>query len=114
MEATTGKPLAENEHVQKFFTVLQDNNSQSTNELTAILGQLSTMEKLLSSAVDELATMRLQLAEVEAKKHSVRHVLKSACSTSLSQVSAMSEKLSELKNDFISSFTFCERQNVKP
>jgi len=95
------KLIIENIDVQEFFKLLRDNNSPSINEMIDIVRQMSAMEKYMEAATNQIATMQLQLAEMEAKNHPVQTALSNAIVTTQAQVSNIQDKLTELKNNFI-------------
>jgi hypothetical protein len=96
-------PIIENKHVKELLTILKQNNSPSMKDMLAIIGQISTMEKHLESAVNELAAMRTQLAEMEAKNHPIRNTLQKAVIGMQAQILELRDKLAELKQSFIES-----------
>jgi len=101
MAKATSKLIIQNEDLQEFFKLMRDSKSPAIDELIAVVRQFSAMEKYLEAATNELATMRLQLAEMEAKNHPVQTTLQNACITMQSEVLNLRDKLSGLKNDFV-------------
>lgn len=59
------------------------------------------MEKQLDNAVNELATMRRELAEAQAQNHPIKTALQKAVITMQGQVLDLRDKLAELKQNVI-------------
>ena len=97
----TSKLIIENVDLQEFFKILRDTNSPSINEMIDIVRTIGSMEKYMEAATNELATMRLQLAEMEAKNHPVQTSLNNAVISMQFHVLQIREALTELRDNFI-------------
>jgi uncharacterized protein YukE len=93
--------LAQNEYVQELFSILQDNNRDTTG-LSALIGHVSEMENFVTRAEQKIADMKSQLSEMkEVQNHPVKTALTNAIKTLESKVAQVKEQLSELKHNII-------------
>jgi len=93
--------VTENEHVVELLSILKTSNSPGHNDMLAILGQITAMEKQLDAAVRELAAMRRDLAEAERRNHPIKNTLRKAVIVMQAQVLELWDKLGELKQAVI-------------
>ena len=94
------KLIIENADLQEFFKIMRD-NSQTANDLIAVVREIGAMEKYLESAVNELSTIRLQLAEMQEKNDPLQNLLSNAANATQKQVLSIRDSLTELKNNFV-------------
>ena len=60
MNDVNNTPIMENEHVQQFLSIMQDNGKDAEGFI-AMLSSVTSMEKQLNKAVDELNAVRKEL-----------------------------------------------------
>jgi len=94
-------PLLENEHVKELLSIMEANNVPTVKDLLDIIGQVGAMEKQLDAAVNELQSMRRDLAEAQAQNHPIKTALQKAVITMQGQVLDLRDKLAELKQNVI-------------
>ena len=94
-------PLLENEHVKELLSIMEANNVPTMKDLLDIIGQVGAMEKQLDAAVNELQSMRRDLAEAQAQNHPIKTALQNAVITMQGQVLDLRDKLAELKQNVI-------------
>jgi hypothetical protein len=94
-------PLMENEYVQQLFSVMQE-NERDTSGLSALLGHVSEMENFVKRAEDKIADMKSQLAEMkEVQNHPVKTALQSAIRSLENKVAEVKEQLATLKSNIV-------------
>ena len=94
-------PLLENEHVKELLSIMEANNVPTMKDLLDIIVQVGAMERQLDAAVNELQSMRRELAEAQAQNHPVKTALQNAVITMQGQVLDLRDKLAELKANII-------------
>ncbi len=97
----TAEPLAGNRDVADLLSVLREQSSPSLADFQKLLDCVGTMEQQLEAAVQELATMRRDLAEMERRRHPAANVMRKAIIVVQAQVLELREKLSALKQTII-------------
>ena len=93
------QPISENEYVKQFMAVLQTHSIQGSKEFIEMIGHVGELEKRLAEAVDELKIMRQELQKVQ--NHSLKTILQRSYKSLEVNVSAMKQRLSELKSHII-------------
>jgi len=94
-------PLLENEYVKELLSIMETNNLSTMKDLLDIIGQVGAMEKQLNAAVNELQSMRRELAEAQVQNHPIKTALQNAVKTMEKNVAVMRERLDELKENII-------------
>ena len=92
----TETPIAENEQVRALLALLKEKDSPAYADFAELIESVTGMEKRLSIAVGELATMREDLQD-----HSLKASLQKTCKTLEGNISSMQQKLSELKGKIV-------------
>jgi|GEM_PF-186104 len=91
-------PIAENMYVKELFSVLSDNN-RDTSGLSALIGHVTDMEDFVKRAEDTISVMKSQLSELkEVQDHPVKAALQNAVKTLETKVAEVKANLTELKN----------------
>lgn len=94
-------PLTENEQLKKLFAVMRDNKVNSDN-LNAMVNYVASMERHLESAVNELVSMRRELADMrEIQNHPIKTALQNAVKALESKINDARERLGEIKSGII-------------
>lgn len=93
------QPIAENEYVKQFIAALQTHSIQGSKEFIEMIGHVGELEQRLAEAVDELKIMRQELQNV--KNHSLKTILQRSYKALEANVSAMRQRLSELKSHIV-------------
>jgi ABC-type transporter Mla subunit MlaD len=95
------QPLAQNEYVQELFSILR-NNDRDTTGLSALLGHVSEMESFVKRAEDKIADMKSQLSEMkEVQNHPVKTALNNAIKNLENKVAEIKVQLAELKHNIV-------------
>ena len=99
--AVNDAPLADNPYVQELFSILGDND-KDTSGLSALLGHVSDMENFVKRAESKIADMKSQLDTMkEIQDHPFKAKLKNAIRALETKVAAMKERLADLKSGII-------------
>ncbi|MBS6956184.1 MAG: hypothetical protein KH230_23490 [Enterocloster asparagiformis] len=100
-EVQADTPIMENEYVKELLSLLKKNRSPAGKELLEAIGQVSEMEKQLSSAVDELKAMRQELQDLKEQNHPLKTVLQNSIKTLEVNAAVLRERLAALKGAVI-------------
>ena len=95
----TETPIAENEQVRALLALLKEKDSPAYADFAELIESVTGMEKRLSVAVGELATMREDLQKMQ--DHSLKASLQKTCKALEGNISSMQQKLSELKGKIV-------------
>ena len=97
MNDTAGAPLMENIHVKELFSIMRNNNADTTN-LAAMINHVAAMQRYLETANEQLAAMRRELVDMrEIQKHPFKMSLQNSINTLEGKVNSMREQLDEIK-----------------
>jgi len=91
---TKNIPIMENPHVKEILAIMEENQLSNLGDMVDILDQVSAVEQQLKQAVNELATIRKELQDVQ-EKH--RPVVQKALIAAQAQALALRDKLNALK-----------------
>jgi len=97
----SAEPIIDNQHVKELVQILRDNKSPSMGDFMNILKQVTTMERQLNSAVDELAAMRVQLDEARAINHPALAAMEKAVINTQNFIQDLRDKLTAIKQDLV-------------
>jgi hypothetical protein len=101
MTDTTSAPLMDNEYVNEFLKIMRD-NGKDAGGFVAMLGYVSSMEKQLNTAVEELTSMRRELSGMrEERDHPVRTALQNAANLLETTINETRTRLEALKAKII-------------
>ncbi len=101
MGKTKTPPLMENEHVKELLAIMEANHMPAVKDLYAVLDQVGAMERQLDAAVNELKTMRWELAAMREESHPLKTALQNAVKALEKNIAAMRERLDEVKQNMI-------------
>jgi DNA repair exonuclease SbcCD ATPase subunit len=101
MAKNKATPIMENEHVKELLGIMEANNLSTMKDLLDVIGQVTAMENQLGAAVNELQSMRRELAEAQAQNHPVKTAMQNAVIAMQGQVLDLRNKLAELKQNVI-------------
>lgn len=90
-------PLAGNKEAAELLSILREHTSPSFKDFQELLEQVGTMERQLEAAVQELAAMRRDLAEMERRRHPAANAMRQAIIVIQAQALELREKMSALK-----------------
>jgi len=100
---TKNIPIMENPHVKEILAIMEENQLSNLGDMVDILDQVSAVEQQLKQAVNELATIRKELQDVQ-EKH--RPVVQKALISAQAQTLALRDKLNTLKQTVVAD---CEK-----
>jgi len=99
MNETLQVPIGEQEHLKEFFKLLNENGQrQEAAEFSALVTQLSQMEKQYSAVLTELQAVRGQLDSIQDK--GIKVTLLKGVSAIQEKVTQAKEQLTHIKADF--------------
>ena len=93
----TATPLAGSRSAAELLSILREQSSPSLTDFQKLLEQVGTMERQLEAAVQELAAMRRDLAEMERRRHPAANAVRKAVIVMQAQVLELREKMFALK-----------------
>ena len=94
----TDTPLMEQDAIKKLFAILKD-NGKDADGLLNILGHVTAMENQLNAAVNELQTMRRDMAEM--RDHPMRTACQAVAKDMESKISQLREQLNNIKEKLV-------------
>ena len=93
--------LLENEHVKNLFSILQDNNKDSSG-LMALINHVSGMEDFVKNAESKIADMKAQLADMkEVQDHPIKTALQNTIKALEAKVAEIKVQIGELKTNIV-------------
>ena len=95
------QPIAENEYVRELLALMKANKMPGAKDLAAVIGQVTAMERHMADMVQELATMREELAEAQRQNHPIINALQKAVIALQAQVLEMRERIAVMKLDIV-------------
>ena len=97
MDDAKSGPIMDNEHVKELLSILRENGSD-TGGIVEVIALVAIMEGQLIKAVDELSSMRKELAAMrEGRDHPVRTVLEMAARSLEAAIKDTQTRLAGLK-----------------
>jgi len=101
MSTAIDAPIMENEHVKEFLSILRD-EGRDAKDFISLLGHVTAMENQLTKAVDELISMRRELAGMrEEQDHPVRTALEKAARSLEATINETRKRLNEIKEKIV-------------
>ena len=93
------RPLRNDPAVRELLALMREHNTPGQEEFLAVLKEVGRMEQQLSSAVEELAAMRKELAQV--RDGPVKRALTKAVHGLERSVAALGKQLEHLKSAIV-------------
>lgn len=90
-------PPAGNREAAELLSILREHASPSFKDFQELLDRVGTMERQLEAAVQELAAMRRDLAEMERRRHPAANAMRKATIVIQAQALELRERMSALK-----------------
>lgn len=95
-------PLIDNSHIQELLEVIKSNKMETQfNDVSMLVEYIDTMEKQLTSVLDELNNVQYQLNELKDTQHPIKTSCQKMLNDLQTQVKTMLEKFNEVKTAII-------------
>jgi type VI protein secretion system component VasF len=98
---SAAQPIMENEYVNKLMDILEANKLPEASPILNLVAYVGEMERQLGIAVNELKTVREEIALMREENHPVVNKLQKAASTLQAHVHDLRDKISAFKHDIV-------------